>query len=110
VTSRRNALVRNWLWTIAPLVFLILSVAAVSVHALQTAHVPRLISDLLERFASPGELLWWATLGGTFAGYPSGTSGYVVWVVGNTLFWILVTALCVGFSKGIRGALQFLNR
>lgn len=55
-----------------------------------------------EAFASPGEFLWWATLGGVFAGYPSGVSGYFLWVVGTALFWFGVTLLFLAASTSLR--------
>ncbi len=90
---------RTWLFVV--LVFFSLSVAAVAVHLLAYSYVPHTLSELLENFASPGELLWWATLGGVFAGYPSDLTGYIVWVLGTTVFWVLATAICVAFGKWI---------
>ena len=62
-----------------------------------------------EVFASPGELLWWATLGGASAGYPSGASGYFLWVVGTALFWFGVALVFLAASTRIR-ALREGNR
>jgi hypothetical protein len=76
-------------------------VAAVALHLLPYSFGPSGLGRVLESFASPGEMLWWATLGGAFAGYPSGFIGYTVWVVGNTVFWILATAIAVALGGGI---------
>jgi hypothetical protein len=65
---------------------------------------------LCESFASPGELLWWVTLGGVFSGYPHGASGYVVWVLGTTTFWLLAIAFVVTMVKGIRSLILHLRR
>jgi hypothetical protein len=105
-----SVLVRNRTWLIVLLVSFVLSVAAVAAHPLPHSYVPRGASLLLERFASPGELLWWATLGGAFAGYPSGWIGYAVWVLGNTVFWFLASAICVAVGKGIFSTVQHFRR
>jgi hypothetical protein len=94
-------LVKMRTWLIVVLVFFGLSVTAVAVHVLPYSYVPQALTDLLEHFASPGEFLWWATLGGVFAGYPSGLTGYIVWVLGTTIFWVLATAICVAVGKWI---------
>jgi hypothetical protein len=91
--------VRTWLYVL--LTFFGLSVAAVAAHLLPYSYAPPALSNVLERFASPGEFLWWATLGGAFAGYPSGLMGYTVWVLGTTIFWVLATAICVALVKWI---------
>ena len=101
LAEKSTFLVRNRTWLIVVLVFLILSVAAVAAHALPYSNVPHGISVLLESFVSPGEFLWWATLGGAFAGYPSGWSGYTVWILGNTVFWVLASAICAAAGKWI---------
>jgi hypothetical protein len=105
-----SVLVRNRTWLIVLLVSFVLSVAAVAAHPLPHSYVPRGASLLLERFASPGEFLWWAALGGAFAGYPSGWTGYAVWVLGNTVFWFLASAICVAVGKGIFSTVRHFRR
>ena len=79
---------------IAACIALILGAIAVGIVKFGSANpVTGLLWRAAEAFASPGELLWWATLGGAFAGYPSGVSGYFLWVVGTALFWFGVTLL-----------------
>lgn len=69
---------------------LALSAAAVALFAgLTPLKVNGVCANLLEGFASPGELLWWATLGGAFSGHPQDAAGYAVWILGSTLFWFL---------------------
>jgi len=65
-----------------------LAVAAVTVVAFQDSFsLPSGLWSLAEQIASPGEFVWWATIGGAFAGRPSGLSGLVVWVLGTAVFW-----------------------
>jgi hypothetical protein len=104
--SNSMFLVRTRTWLFVLLVLFGLSVAAVAAHFLPYSYVPRPLSHLLEQFASPGEFLWWATVGGVFAGYPSDLTGYTVWVVGTMLFWTLATAICVALVKWIRSTMQ----
>jgi hypothetical protein len=82
-----------------------LILGAVSVGIVK-AGASNLVTGILwraaEAFASPGEFLWWATLGGAFAGYPSGFSGHFVWVVGTALFWFVVTMSVVAAATGMR--------
>ena len=94
-------LVKTRTWFFVVLVFFGLGVAAVAVRLLPYSYVPEALGDLLERFASPGEFLWLATLGGVFAGYPSDWKGYTVLVLGTTIFWVLATAICVALGKWI---------
>jgi hypothetical protein len=42
-----------------------------------------------ERFAAPGEMLWWVTLGGAFGGQPGDPLGIAVWIAGTALFWLV---------------------
>ena len=91
---------RTWLFVVV--CCFALSVAAVGVHFLPYAYAPRSLVELAEIFASPGELLWWSTLGGAFAGYPSDATGCLVWALGTAFFWILVVAIGVAVGKGIR--------
>lgn len=58
---------------------------------------------LADRFASPGEFLWWATLGGAFSGYPTGLIGHALWIVGTALFWFLVSMIGAVLVKIITG-------
>jgi hypothetical protein len=83
-----------------------LSVIAVAGHFLPSSGLRR----LCETFASPGELLWWSTLGGVFSGYPRGASGYVVWVLGSTAFWLLAAAIVAALGKGIHAAFRYHRR
>jgi len=93
-------ILRTRTWLIVLLVVFGLSVAAVAGHFLPY-YVPRTLRELCAGFASPGELLWFATLGGAFAGYPSDLPGYVVWVLGTAVFWTFVAVLCVALGKGV---------
>jgi|WetSurMetagenome_2_1015567.scaffolds.fasta_scaffold09935_10 hypothetical protein len=85
------------------------SVLAVVIHHLAAPAVPRVIGRLLELYASPGELLWWGTLGGAFEGYPSGLGGNTFWVLGNTALWGLATACCLAVGEAARSALRRLR-
>ena len=82
-----------------------LILGAVSVGIVKVC-ASNLVTGLLwraaEAFASPGEFLWWSTLGGALAGYPSGVSGHFVWVVGTALFWFVVTMSFVAAATGLR--------
>jgi hypothetical protein len=49
--------------------------------------------EALEAFASPGEFLWWSTLGGPFSGFPSGLTGHLVWMLGTAAFWLIVAVV-----------------
>ena len=74
-------------YVVTALIALTLSALAVAVvNAAGSNPVIRSLWRLAEAFASPGELLWWATLGGAFAGYPSGVLGQFIWVFGSALF------------------------
>ena len=103
-------IIRTRTWLVVVAVFFGLSVAAVSVHSLPYPYVPRSLRDLCEQFASPGELLWFATLGGAFAGYPSDLPGYVVWVLGTTVFWIFVAVACVALGKAVYSAVHHFHQ
>jgi hypothetical protein len=84
---------RSRRWVFAALLSLAISICAVIIVVSHptTPAISRL-SRVAESFASPGEFLWWATLGGAFSGYPSGVSGYSLWVLGTALFWFLSAA------------------
>ena len=57
-----------------------------------------------ERFASPGEMLWWATLGGAFSGRPGDSLGIAVWIAGTALFWsVPLGAALFGIRKLLAG-------
>ena len=55
-----------------------------------------------EAFASPGELLWWATFGDAFSGYPSGFPGYFLWITGTALFWFVVAMIVLAATARLR--------
>lgn len=57
---------------------------------------------IAEQIASPGELLWWSTLGGVFAGRPVGASGVAMWLLGTAVFWFVVAAVVLLFWAWIR--------
>ena len=89
---------------------MILGAVAVGVVKVGSSNpVTGLLWRAAEAFASPGEFLWWATLGGAFAGHPSGVSGYLLWVIGTALFWFAVTLLFLAAGTGLR-ALRKPNR
>lgn len=60
------------------------------------------LSQLAEGFASPGEFLWWSTIGGVFAGYPTGLAGHLIWVAGTAAFWFLAVATLIATSAHLR--------
>ena len=94
---------RTWL-AIAAL-SLVLSAVAVAVMSLPSRgplHVR--VSHIAEAFASPGEMLWWATLGGPFRGNPTGVVGHFIWVVGTAVFWFLAAAILIAIFKRLRRA------
>ena len=91
------------LWASAALLSLLLSglaVAMVSPSA-RGLSLP-LGTGLAEYFASPGEFLWWSTLGGAFAGYPTGLSGHVIWVLGTAAFWFLAASPFIAVATHFR--------
>jgi hypothetical protein len=92
-------LVKTRTWLVVLACCLGLSIAAVAVHFLPD--IPGAVRAFCEAFASPGELLWWTTLGGAFAGYPSGVTGGVIWVLGTALFWFIVAAIAVAIVKAL---------
>lgn len=82
---------------------LILAVIAVGIVTIRTSNpVTSSLWRVAEAFASPGEFLWWATLGDAFAGYPSGFSGYLLWVGGTALFWFVVTMVLRAATARLR--------
>jgi len=98
---------RTWMNTL--ILALALSIVAVALHALPY-HVPEVLREAAERFASPGELLWWTTLGGVFAGYPSGWVGYTVWILGTTVFWLIVSVVLIACARIEHAALRRTSR
>jgi hypothetical protein len=81
-------------WLILPSAFLALSVAAVLVRLSHYYYVPHAIGSALDSFTQPGEIVWWWTVGGLFAGYPSTLPGFAVLVVANVAFWS-AASVCV---------------
>jgi hypothetical protein len=101
----------NWptrkAWLITAALVLALSVAAVSVNAsLRYGLDLGVLAHMAEQFASPGELLWWSTLGGAFAGRPTGATGIALWVIGTALFWFFVAAVGLVFLAWVRHRLR----
>jgi hypothetical protein len=90
-------------WVATALVSVALSAVAVAIVR-SSSPTPLLagLSHLAEYFASPGELLWWATFGGAFAGFPSGVSGHLLWVIGTALFWFLAVAPLIATLPRLR--------
>ena len=80
-------------WIVAGILSLGFSIAAVIVNAWLRYKVSLgALAQCADQFASPGEFLWWLTLGGAFAGRPTGAAGIALWVLGTALFWLLVAA------------------
>ncbi|MFO1217226.1 MAG: hypothetical protein U1E89_02470 [Burkholderiaceae bacterium] len=72
------------------------SAAAVGLQTVQLpVALPHALMAAAEVVASPGEFLWWSTLGGAFAGRPTGAAGHLIWVAGSAAFWF-VAAWAVG--------------
>ena len=64
---------------------------------------PSSLLAVAEQVASPGEFLWWSTVGGAFSGRPASTAGLAVWVLGTASFWFLVlTALALPVRACLR--------
>ena len=83
------------------------SIAAVTVNSLLRYKLSLgALAQWADRFAVPGEFLWWSTLGGAFAGRPPGPVGIVLWVLGTTLFWFVVAAVVLLLLAWIRSRLQ----
>ena len=81
------------IWLVAAVLALTFSIAAVTVNASLRYEVSLgALPQVADRFAAPGEFLWWATAGGAFAGRPTGVAGTAMWVLGTALFWFLVEA------------------
>jgi hypothetical protein len=90
-------------WVVTASTALTLSAVAVAVvRSTGSNPIIQRLWRLAEFFASPGELLWWATLGGAFAGYPSGVSGHLMWVVGSALFWFLAATPFIAMAPRVR--------
>jgi hypothetical protein len=81
---------RPRVYVVMALVAVGLSTAAVVVVAFHLLSPESTVARVAESFASPGELLWWSTIGGAFAGRPTGPMGLTVWALGAALFWFLV--------------------
>ena len=75
--------------------FVISAIAVAIVVSYPSNPVLAKIWYLAERFASPGEFLWWATLGGAFSGYPTGLFGLALWIIGTSLFWFLASMIVI---------------
>lgn len=63
--------------------------------------VPTGLRHAAETFASPGEFLWWSTIGGAFSGRPIGALGYTVWVIGTAAFWFVVLAVLAAGTSAV---------
>ena len=85
-------------WVILPFAFLTLSVTAVLVRLSHYYYVPHAIGSALDSFTQPGEIVWWCTVGGLFAGYPSTLPGLTVLLVANTAFWT-AASVCVALVR-----------
>jgi hypothetical protein len=98
-------------WLVVAALSLGLSIAAVTVNAWLGYRV-RLgaLGQVADRFAVPGEFLWWITLGGAFAGRPSGAAGITLWVVGTALFWFLAAAGVLLLFAWFRNVRQTRNK
>ena len=94
-------------WLILPFAFLALSVTAVLVRLSHYYYVPHAIGSALDSFMQPGEIVWWCTVGGLFAGYPSTLPGFAVLIVANAAFW---TAVGVGVALLLRRSLTHLRQ
>jgi hypothetical protein len=81
-----------------------LSTLAVGFQFLPYPYASSGLGHASEIFASPGELLWWTTLGGPFSGRPNDFRGYAVWILGSTVFWFIVAALGFAIAKGFHAA------
>ncbi len=86
-------------WLVAAGVALAVSAAAVALAVMPgSGPVVSAVAQAAETFASPGEFLWWTTLGGVFAGRPNDATGYAVWVLGTALFWFVACAPFVALA------------
>jgi hypothetical protein len=80
-------------WLLTAALSLAFSTAAVLVNAsLRYQFSLGALAQFADQFAAPGELLWWSTLGGAFAGRPAGAAGISLWILGTALFWFFVSA------------------
>jgi len=82
-----------------------LVLGAIAVGLVKTGSANPVTSHLwraAEAFASPGEFLWWATLGGAFSGHPHGFAGNLCWVAGTALFWFVVAILVLAAAARLR--------
>ena len=80
-------------WPLYSLAILALSLIAVHIRLSGYNYVPHPLGRALDDFQSPGEIVWWLTLGHVFQGYPNTLPGYTVLIAANTVFWVSVTAL-----------------
>jgi len=87
---------------VSALLALALAGTAVAALLFHWPWLPRGLRRAAEHVASPGELLWWATLGGAFAGRPTGFSGLVVWILGSATFWFLVLGALIAGTHWLR--------
>ena len=94
-------------WLAVAMLSLAVSSAAVAVNSwLRYKLSLGALAQLADQFAVPGEFLWWSTLGGAFAGRPSGPASIALWVLGTALFWFLVAAFVLLLFAWFRSRLQ----
>jgi len=99
----RPLLVRVMVWAATGLAIAIVSAAAVWARVAQyPMWLPRPLPAVLEWFVEPGVLVWWFTIGGLFAGYPSTFAGYAAVVVGNTAVWLIVVVFVAFIVRRLR--------
>lgn len=95
--------VKAFRWSVGVFVG-IASAAGIAIRAAgYPAAVPQVVSRALMIFIEPGLAIWWFTVGGVFQGFPSDAAGYLVAVVGNIGFWLLVV-------MGAAGLVRWLGR
>jgi hypothetical protein len=92
-------------WVVSAAIALALSAAAVAFVTMAPSVLAGDVAwRVVEAFASPGELLWWASIGGSFAGYPTGASGYFIWTLGTAVFWFIAASPLVLIAVHLRKA------
>lgn len=89
-------------WSAYTLLIVFLSVAAVAARVSAYQNVPLGIARALDRFDSPGEIIWWVTSGGVFQGYPNTLLGYTILVAANVAIWNIGGILIVYFIRSLK--------
>jgi hypothetical protein len=87
------------LWLGLSLGVFVVSLGAVLARTSGYYYLPHAVGSTLDRFAAPGEFVWWFTMGGAFEGYPGTLRGFSVLVLANTVSWTAASWVVVFVVK-----------